>query len=199
MIVDEVMTGFGRTGEWLGVTDAGITPDLIVTGKGLSAGYVPMGACIVASTVLPGTSVTELSLGHTMSGNPLSAAAALAVLSYTADNKLVDRARELGGHLREKLAAIAGAFTFFRGPRGRGLLLSMAIDQDPVEYANAPLSALLAENARQCGLLVYPAGVDARTQSVLVCPPLTISDAEVETLLARFTDAAWRTHAARSS
>src|SRR5439155_7225058 len=45
MIVDEVMTGFGRTGEWFGVTSAGVTPDLIVTGKGLSAGYVPIGAC----------------------------------------------------------------------------------------------------------------------------------------------------------
>lgn len=199
MIVDEVMTGFGRTGEWFGVTSAGITPDLIVTGKGLSAGYLPMGACIVARTVLPGVSATELSLGHTMSGNPLSAAAALAVLRYTIDNKLVERARELGHRLREELAAIAGEFSFFRGPRGRGLQLGMAFEQDPVEYANAPLSGLFAEHARQSGLLVYPSGVDARTQSVLVCPPLTISDSEVDILLARFTDAARRTRATRTS
>jgi adenosylmethionine-8-amino-7-oxononanoate aminotransferase len=199
LIVDEVMTGFGRTGEWFGVTSAGITPDLIVTGKGLSAGYVPMGACIVGTEMLAGMSATELSLGHTMSGNPLSAASALAVLRYTVDNKLVGRARDVGHRLREELAAVARDFSFFRGPRGRGLLLSMAFEQSADGYAGAPLNGLFAEKARESGLLVYPAGVDARTQSVLVCPPLTISDSEVEILLARFTDAARRTRAAGTS
>jgi adenosylmethionine-8-amino-7-oxononanoate aminotransferase len=196
LIADEVMTGFGRTGEWFGVTGAGITPDLIVTGKGLSAGYVPIGACLVAATVLPAVFAADVSFGHTMSGNPLSAAAALAVLRYTVDNQLVDRARELGGRLREELETIAQDFSFFRGPRGRGLLLAMAFEQEPREYTQAPLSGVFAANARRSGLLVYPAGVDVRTQSVLVCPPLTIEESEVDMLLTRFTDAARRTRAA---
>jgi adenosylmethionine-8-amino-7-oxononanoate aminotransferase len=198
LIADEVMTGFGRTGEWFGVTRSGVVPDLIVTGKGLSAGYVPMGACIVGTSMLPGLSAAELSLGHTMSGNPLAAATALAVLRYTVDNKLVERAREVGLYLREALAAIAREFPFFRKPRGRGLLLGMPFEQDEDGYTTAPLNRRFAENARQCGLLVYPAGVDALTQSVLVCPPLTISDSDVDELLARFTDAARRTQVAKT-
>jgi adenosylmethionine-8-amino-7-oxononanoate aminotransferase len=195
LIVDEVMTGFGRTGEWFGVTCAGITPDLIVTGKGLSAGYAPIGACIVATTTLPGISAADLSLGHTMSGNPLSAAAALAVLNYTIDNGLVERARERGRLLREELADIARDSPLFRGPRGRGLLLGMAVEQEAADYASAPANLLFAENSRRCGLLIYPSGMDARTQSVLVCPPLTTSDKEFEILLARFAEAARLTEA----
>ncbi|MEV0134009.1 aminotransferase class III-fold pyridoxal phosphate-dependent enzyme [Dactylosporangium sp. NPDC050688] len=198
MIVDEVMTGFGRTGEWFGFTPSGVTPDLIVTGKGLSAGYIPIGACIVAATVLPGRSANDFSLGHTMSGNPLSAATALAVLNYTIDNKLVECARERGRRLRDELTALARDVDFLRPPRGRGLLLGAPIDQDPAGYATAPLNLLFTANARQCGLLVYPSGVDAHTQSVLVCPPLTISDAELDVLIARLADAARRTSQART-
>ncbi|WP_089292746.1 aminotransferase family protein [Actinoplanes regularis] len=189
LIADEVMTGFGRVGEWFGVTKSAITPDLLVTGKGLSGGYLPIGACIVGERVMPGISVAEVSMGHTMSGNPLAAAAALAVLTYTRDHQLVSRAREVGAYLRRELALIAESVPFLRPPRGRGLLLGVGIEQDPADFATTPLNRRIVDAALRNGLLVYPSGVDARSQSVMVCPPLTIRDKEVEMLIARLTRA----------
>lgn len=196
LIADEVMTGFGRTGEWFGVTKSGIMPDLMVTGKGLSGGYLPIGACIVGERVLSGASAAEVSMGHTMSGNPLAAAAALAVLTYTSDHRLVSRAREVGTYLRGELELIAESVPFLQPPRGRGLLLGMGIEQNSVDFATAPLNRRIVEAALRNGLLVYPSGVDARTQSVMVCPPLTIRDREVEMLIARFTRAVSQSFAA---
>ncbi|MEV1081961.1 aspartate aminotransferase family protein [Streptomyces sp. NPDC050211] len=196
LIADEVMTGFGRTGEWFGVTKSGITPDLLVTGKGLSGGYLPIGACVVGDGVLSGVSAAEVSMGHTMSGNPLAAAAALAVLTYTRDHRLVSRAREVGAYLRRELVTIARSTPLLRPPRGRGLLLGVGIEQDPVGFATTPLNRRIVDAALRNGLLVYPSGVDARTQSVLVCPPLTIRDREVEMLIARFTRAVSESFAA---
>lgn len=196
LIADEVMTGFGRTGEWFGVTKSGITPDLMVTGKGLSGGYLPIGACLVGERVLPGISAAEVSMGHTMSGNPLAAAAALAVLTYTRDHQLVSRAREVGAYLRGELEQIAESFPLLRKPRGRGLLLGIGIEQSPVDFATAPFNRRVVANALQNGLLVYPSGVDACTQSVMVCPPLTIRDSEVEMLIGRLTRAVSQTFAA---
>ncbi|WP_331461286.1 aminotransferase class III-fold pyridoxal phosphate-dependent enzyme [Micromonospora tarapacensis] len=196
LIADEVMSGFGRLGEWFGVSKSGIMPDLLVTGKGLSGGYLPIGACIVGEHVLPGVPAAEVSMGHTMSGNPLAAAAALAVLTYTRDHRLVSRAREVGAYLRRELALIAQSVPLLRPPRGRGLLLGMGIEQDSVEFATTPLNRRIVDAALRNGLLVYPSGVDARTQSVMVCPPLTIRDREVEMLIARFTRAVSESFAA---
>ncbi|MFD3487968.1 aspartate aminotransferase family protein [Streptomyces sp. NPDC058665] len=196
LIADEVMTGFGRTGEWFGVTESGILPDLIVTGKGLSGGYLPIGACIVGDRVLSGVSAAEVSMGHTMSGNPLAAAAALAVLTYTSEHRLVSRAREVGSYLRGELELLTESVPFLQPPRGRGLLLGVGIEQSPVDFATAPLNRRIVEAALRDGLLLYPSGVDARTQSVMVCPPLTIRDREVEMLMARFTRAVSQSFAA---
>jgi len=195
LIADEVMTGFGRTGEWFGVTLSRITPDLMVTGKGLSGGYLPIGACLVGERVLSGVSAAEVSMGHTMSGNPLAAAAALAVLAYTTDHQLVARAREVGAYVRQELDLMTASLPFLQQPRGRGLLLGVGIEQDPAEFATAPLNRRIVQAALRNGLLVYPAGVDARTQSVMVCPPLTIRDSEVEMLVERLTRAMSQTFA----
>jgi hypothetical protein len=189
LIADEVMTGFGRVGDWFGVTESGITPDLLVTGKGLSGGYLPIGACLVGTNVLPGLSAAELSVGHTMSGNPLAAAAGLAVLEFTRDRGLVARAREVGEYLLRELQQVAEGTPCLGAPRGRGLLLALGIDQDEASFRQAPLNRQLVRHGLGSGLVLYAAGVDVRTQSVMVCPPLTISDDEVELLVERLAAA----------
>ncbi|RCV48914.1 aminotransferase family protein [Marinitenerispora sediminis] len=182
LVVDEVMTGFGRTGEWFGHLRSGVTPDLVVTGKGLSAGYTPIGACLVGHRVLPGHSATDLAFGHTMGGNPLSTATALAVLRYTAAHRLPERAARVGAVLRERLAAIAADLPFLGAPRGRGLLLALPVRQDAAAHAREPLAGRICAAAERHGLIVYPAGIDHRTQAVLVTPPLTIGDEELDEL-----------------
>ncbi|XTZ15355.1 aminotransferase class III-fold pyridoxal phosphate-dependent enzyme [Micromonospora echinospora] len=185
LVVDEVMTGFGRAGQWFAHQRAGVVADLVVTGKGLSAGYTPIGACLVHERVLPGHPVTELAFGHTMSGNPLSAATALAVLRYTAAHRLPERAVEVGARLCARLAELAGEIPFLGPPRGRGLLLGVPVRQPDAEWSHAPLNQRICALARRHGLILYPAGVDPRSQAVLVAPPLTIDDRELDLLTGR--------------
>ncbi|TYB46400.1 aspartate aminotransferase family protein [Actinomadura chibensis] len=185
LVVDEVMTGFGRTGDWFAHSRSGARPDLVITGKGLGAGYAPIGACLVGRAVLPGRSASDVAVGHTMSGNPLSAATALAVLRYVREHGLLDRARRTGELLAAGLAELAADWEFVGEPRGRGLIQGLPLVQDPAAFADGPLNLRLCEAAMRCGLQLYPAGVDARFQSVLVSPPLTLTEGELDTLLAR--------------
>ncbi|MFF2597947.1 aspartate aminotransferase family protein [Streptomyces californicus] len=185
LVMDEVMTGFGRAGAWFAHLASGVQPDLVITGKGLSAGYTPIGACLVGTGVLPGRSATELAFGHTMSGNPLSAATALAVLRYTRERGLPERARTVGDVLRQRLSALAARHPFLGEPRGRGLLLALPVVQDADGYREHPLNRRICTAAEAAGLILYPAGIDRAAQSVLVSPPLTVDDSELEDLLLR--------------
>jgi len=186
LAVDEVMTGFGRTGRWFGHQRAAVTPDLVVTGKGLSAGYTPIGALLVGDRVLPGRVAADLALGHTMSGNPLSAAVAGAVLRVTREQRLPERAERVGAELRDRLAHdVAGTAGFLGPPRGRGLLLGLPVRQSAASYARAPLAHELCTAARGNRLVLYAAGVDHHSQSLLVAPPLTVDDDELDALVRR--------------
>ncbi|ETA00361.1 N(6)-acetyl-beta-lysine transaminase precursor [Frankia casuarinae] len=186
LVMDEVMTGFGRTGDWFGYQRSGVTPDLVVTGKGLSGGYTPIGAVLVGASVLPGRSASDLALGHTMSGNPLSAAVALAVLRVTEQQRLPERAERIGAELRRRLEEeVTGKVGFLDQPRGRGLLLGLPVRQAAGAHARAPLAATICRAAREFGLVVYPAGVNHWTQALLVAPSLTIEDAELAELVRR--------------
>ncbi|MFC5290119.1 aminotransferase class III-fold pyridoxal phosphate-dependent enzyme [Actinokineospora guangxiensis] len=199
LVADEVMTGFGRTGAWLAHTGSGVLADLVATGKGLSAGYSPLGACLVGDAVLRGRSAATAAIGHTMNGNPLSAAAALAVLRYLTRHGLVDRARAAGELLRLRLDELAGCYDWVGPPRGRGLVHGLPLHQSAASYAVEPLAHRVCAAARACGLVVYPAGVDHRTQSLLVAPPLTISDDELDELVRRLDSALRRTAEAQGA
>ncbi|WP_327333270.1 aspartate aminotransferase family protein [Streptomyces anulatus] len=189
LVVDEVMTGFGRSGAWFAHLDSDTRPDLVITGKGLSGGYTPIGACLVGARVLPGRSATELAFGHTMSGNPLSAATALAVLRYTREHRLPERARRVGAELRKRLSAIAARYAFLGEPRGRGMLLALSVRQDAADYRVEPLNRRICSAAEAAGLLLYPSGIDRAAQSVLVTPPLTVDDSELDDLFTRLRSA----------
>ncbi|WP_223838722.1 aminotransferase family protein [Nocardiopsis deserti] len=185
-VADEVMTGLGRTGAWFASAAAGVVPDMIATGKGLTAGYVPMSALVVdrAVTRVLERPAEEYAFGHTTAGNPLAAAAGLAVLEYLRAHDVPGRVRALGSGLRARMRALASAHPHVvSGVRGEGLLLALRMrpGQDrPLARAGA-----LVEAAWDCGLVLYPAGVDAATESVLVAPPLVIAPEEVDELLYR--------------
>ncbi|MGE7391079.1 aspartate aminotransferase family protein [Streptomyces sp. NPDC004126] len=195
LISDEVMTGFGRVGGWFGFEQSGVVPDLVVTGKGLSAGYTPIGACLVGRRVLEGTSAVDLAFGHTMSGNPLSAATALAVLRFTRSRRLPEKASQMSGLMRQRLAELSASFEFLGGPRGRGLLHGLPVLQDPKGFETAPLARLICCRASENGLILYPAGTDHRTQSILVAPPLTIGCCDTDLLFRRLHAALRRVEA----
>lgn len=169
MIVDEVQTGLGRTGEWFGFQHYGVSPDVVTVAKALGNG-VPIGACWaredVAAAFVPGDHAT------TFGGQPLAAAAALATLETMQSEDVTARATEQGEKLRTSLAALAGVTEV----RGLGLLLA-------VELVPGLVAGDVAAAALEAGLVL-----NAVTASALrLAPSLLVSDHEIDEAVAILT------------
>jgi acetylornithine aminotransferase len=169
LIIDEVQTGAGRTGDWFGFQHEGIVPDAITLAKGM-AGGVPIGALVTfgAASAL----FTRGQHGTTFGGNPLATAAANAVLGEIESAGLVANARQRG----EQLKAIVSDFhsQLIVGTRGRGLLVGIAL--------SVPVAEQLVAAARRHGLIINATGPD----SIRLAPPLVIGDIELDEFRARF-------------
>ncbi|MDQ7808737.1 aminotransferase class III-fold pyridoxal phosphate-dependent enzyme [Amycolatopsis sp. A133] len=189
LIADEVITGLGRTGQWFGCGEEDVEPDLLVLGKGLSAGYAPLGAVLLTGRIHEAirTGSGQFVLGHTYAANPLSAAVGLAVLRYTREHDLPARARVLGPLLAGALGEVLRDRGVDAEVRGRGLLL--AVDFGRPGRAPDITAADVVREARNAGLLLYPAGVTPVPQVVVVAPPLTISPVDLDHLVTRFATA----------
>jgi adenosylmethionine-8-amino-7-oxononanoate aminotransferase len=191
LILDEVITGMGRTGDWFASHWNDVVPDILMIGKGLSAGYTPMAAVLLreplVASMRAGTGTAPF--GHTFSGNPLSAATCLAVLDYMQDHDVIANARARGEQLGNGLRALAQRFGFMADVRGRGMLWGFEFVTGADRYdPPAPSKALASKFGDLCfaeGLIVYPSGVAPLNNAVLLSPPLTITADEVTELLAR--------------
>lgn len=166
LLADEIQTGVGRTGKFLGFQQAGVRPDAVALAKGL-AGGVPIGAMLcgahLAEALPPG------SHGSTFGGNPLASAAALAVLGAIESEKLLQNVEERGAQLAERLAELGRKYPkLVHGSRGRGLLQALVL-QDEVD-AREVLGKL-----QDAGVLVTIAG----GQALRVSPALNITAAEL--------------------
>ena len=197
LIADEVMTGMGRTGKNFAVEHWGITPDLILVGKGVASGYAPLGAVLVAPHVAEaiqhGSGAFEH--GFTYQAHPVAMAAGLAVLDYIDQHHLFDRVLSAG---RELLAALE---PLRQHPnvgdiRGLGLLLGIEFVKNRASREPFPRSAGFAERVRQAameeGVTTYPIQGCAdgeRGDHILLAPPFTISADETR-FLARALEAA---------
>ncbi|GAB4519808.1 MAG: aspartate aminotransferase family protein [Anaerolineae bacterium] len=162
LIVDEVQTGFGRTGRWFAVEHYGLRPDLMALAKGI-AGGVPMGAVLmtkaVAEKITPGVH------GSTFGGNPLSCAAALAAIDVIERERLPQRAAELGEYFMERLRRIESEKV--REVRGLGLMVGVELREHSTPY----LRGLMDQ-----GILALPAGPTV----IRYLPPLVISREELD-------------------
>ncbi|MFI6038137.1 aminotransferase class III-fold pyridoxal phosphate-dependent enzyme [Streptomyces sp. NPDC051315] len=185
LIADEVMTGLGRTGAWFGCDHAGIVPDVMVLGKGMTAGYAPLSAVLVRDEIAAAFDqpLGSVLFGHTMAGAPLAAAAGLATVEYLKEHDIPARAERSGRYLRALLDGVAARHAVVRDVRGRGLQLALGLHADPDRSPG--VSHDLVRSARDNGLLLYPSGVNALTESVMVAPPLNSTEAELEELTVR--------------
>jgi adenosylmethionine-8-amino-7-oxononanoate aminotransferase len=191
LIADEVMTGIGRTGKMLALEHWNVTADIITLGKGLSAGYTPIAATLVQEKILePIQNGSRLVMsGHTFSGNPQSAAVALAVLTYIEKHDIIKLVEETGYYLQEQLKALQLKYSWIGDIRGKGLLVGMEFVQNDLKLpfpASFGMTALVIEKAKQQGLLVYPAaaGEDGiQGDGIIIAPPLTITKAQVVELV----------------
>lgn len=198
-IADEVMSGIGRTGRMLAIEHWGVTPDIAVLGKGLSAGYSPIAAAVMSDgmmeTVKNGSGA--IMSGHTYSANPFSARAALAVLRYILKHDLVKQAEIKGEKLKRMLKEVMKQSSIIGDVRGKGLLLGIEFVADQkakdISFFNAGVGSRHFRSEKR-GLLLYPsqAGIDGGGgDAVIIAPPLTISDKEMEELIEIFKHAVY--------
>ncbi|MDQ6957553.1 MAG: acetylornithine transaminase [Mariprofundaceae bacterium] len=167
MVLDEVQTGVGRTGEMFGFEHTGMRPDILTLAKGLGGG-VPIGAMLASESVAasfgPGTH------GCTFGGNPLSCTAALTVIDVIEQEGLLENARTQGGHLLLGLKAIQRTHPVMQEIRGQGLLIGAELSCDVAETI---------ARCRESGLLLLPAG----PKVLRFLPPLNVTSAEIDEAL----------------
>ncbi|HZC51570.1 MAG TPA: aspartate aminotransferase family protein, partial [Mycobacterium sp.] len=181
LIADEVMTGFGRCGEWFAVDRWGVTPDLITFAKGVNSGYVPLGGVVISERIAATFAERAFPGGLTYSGHPLACAAAVASINIFREEKIVENARHLGTDVIEPgLRALAGKHPSIGDVRGLGVFWAIELVKDrktrePVVPFNAsgPDASPMAEFAAACkanGLWPF-----THFNRVHVVPPCTIT------------------------
>ena len=173
MICDEVQCGMGRTGTWFGWQGYDVKPDLFTCAKSL-AGGLPMGTLV--SNAKFADVFTASAHASTFGGNPVAAAAALAVISVIEEEKLLQKAVEVGGLLKEALQGFVDQYDKLLEVRGKGMMLGLVVDGDPKEI----VEALKAQ-----GLLALTAGSNV----VRFLPPLVLKEADLEDAVDMISDA----------
>jgi acetylornithine/N-succinyldiaminopimelate aminotransferase len=166
LVLDEVQTGIGRTGEWFAFQHDGVRPDVVTVAKGLGGGF-PIGACLgfgrAADLLGPG------SHGSTFGGNPVAAAAGLAVLETVERDGLLDNVTKVGDQLRRGVESLGDPLV--AGVRGRGLLLAIEL--------TTPVATQAAAAALDAGFIVNAVSSDA----LRLAPPLVLSGDQVESFV----------------
>ena len=193
MILDEVMTGAGRTGAFLGVDHWGVRPDIVVLSKGIGSGYAPLGAMVADRRLVdPVLDAGGFAHGFTYAGNPLACAAGLAVLSEILERGLVPQVRERGAFLEQLLCERFGQNPHVGDIRGRGLFrgLEFVADREsktPFE-PKLGLAGKLKKAAFAEGLICYPmpGTRDGRVgDHILLAPPFIASEDELSGMVDR--------------
>ena len=198
LILDEIMSGMGRTGHLFACEEDGITPDLLTIAKGLGAGYQPIGATLVSDKIYQAITGGSgfFQHGHTYIGHATACAAALEVQRVIADEHLLDNVKARGEQLRSLLREHYAQHPYIGDVRGRGLFVGVELVQDRATKtpfdAKLKLHAAIKREAFQRGLMVYPMGgtVDGKIgDHVLLAPPFICTPRDIEQIVSRLTDA----------
>ena len=193
LILDEVMTGFGRTGKRFAIEHWPVTPDILVGGKGLAGGYAPMGAIFARDSVVePIEAQGDDLMFYTFSAHPGACAAADKVLEILEREQLVERAARVGRRLRERLASLE-SHPHVAEIRGRGLLLAVELVKDKETLEPFPADAGVGYKTVVAGLaegvFFYPGGCDPARDVVCLGPPFIVDDSEIEQIGAALSKA----------
>jgi 4-aminobutyrate aminotransferase/(S)-3-amino-2-methylpropionate transaminase len=185
LVVDEVQTGFGRTGKMFAIEHYDVEPDLITVAKSIAAG-LPLSGVLGKAEILD--AAPDGAIGGTYVGNPVAQAAALAVLDVIEDEGLVERATQIGDTLRARMLAWQERFPAIGDVRGLGAMLAIELVADRATKQPAPkLAQAVIDAAMERGLLLLKAGVHGNAIRVLC--PLVLTDAELDEALGVWEDA----------
>jgi adenosylmethionine-8-amino-7-oxononanoate aminotransferase len=186
LIADEVVTGFGRTGHWFGTRLWGVRADIWCLAKGISSGYVPLGATAVSGAIAQAFTEADsahgtITHGYTFSAHPVAAAAALATLDILEREAVMENAARQGQYLNERLAAMARRYPLVGDARGIGLMACLELVADKASRTPLPRGArevtAVAREAYRRGAMVRTSG-----GNIILSPALTIERAQVELL-----------------
>ena len=189
LIMDEVMSGFGRTGKWFGFQNHDIVPDMIAMAKGLTCGYLPFGCLMVSDKIAAKFDDTVLALGLTYSAHPVCCAAALEVLKIYEDDNLIENAAAMGKYVDARIEEMKMKHPSIGDFRNTGLLGCIELVKDrktkePMVPFNAKADEMgpmnkVAAKLRELGMYTF-----VRWNYIFIAPPLCITKAQVDEGLA---------------
>ena len=194
LIADEVMSGFGRTGKWFGVDNYGVVPDMIATAKGITAGYIPLGALIVSDKIAKHFDDKVLWLGLTYSAHPVCCAAGIEVLKIYEEEHLIENGAAIGKYIDQRVEDLKTIHPSIGDFRNTGLLgclelVKNRMTKEPMAPFNAKPDEMaimnkVAAKLRELGMYTF-----VRWNYVFIAPPLCITKAEVDEGLAIISEA----------
>ncbi|HWE63437.1 MAG TPA: aminotransferase class III-fold pyridoxal phosphate-dependent enzyme [Chloroflexota bacterium] len=191
LIFDEIITGFGRTGQMFAAQTFDVLPDVLCMGKGMGSGYGPLAAFAIRDHVAAAfwgedTENVEFSHGQTFGGNPLSSAAGVASIREILERDLCANARRIGDHLRRRIEELA-PLNVVTDVRGKGLLIGLGLARDAAHGIPFPRSLgfgqRVARRAQARGLILR-----ADPDWIALAPPLIITQEEADTLFTIFAE-----------
>lgn len=176
LIVDEVATGFGRTGDWFAFSDFDIVPDMVLLSKGINSGYLPIGATVFSEKIGYTLMKAGSGIGHGSShnGNPACCASALASIEYIEENNLLNASIEKGEYFKSKLEELL-KFSTVKEVRSKGLMLALGLCQSGNAAVTKEQVAVFYGLLQQNGVLTYPG-----PSSLILMPALTITKEEID-------------------
>lgn len=194
LIADEVMSGFGRTGRWFACDLHGVVPDMIATAKGITAGYIPLGALIVSDKIAAHFDDKTLWLGLTYSAHPVACAAGVEVLNIYEDEHLIENAAAMGAYIEQEVEIMKQHHPCIGDFRNTGLLGCIELvknreTKEPMVPFNAKPEEMavmnrVAARLKQLGMYAF-----VRWNYVFIAPPLSITKPQVDEGLAMISDA----------
>jgi taurine--2-oxoglutarate transaminase len=194
LIMDEVMSGFGRTGKWFGFENHDIIPDMICMAKGLTCGYLPFGCLMVSDKIAAKYDDTMLALGLTYSAHPVSCAAALETIKIYEDDGLIENAAAMGKYVEEKVALLKQKHPSIGNFRTTGLLGCIELvknrdTKEPMAPFNAKPDEMavmnkVAAKIKELGMYTF-----VRWSYIFIAPPLCITKEQVDEGLAIISEA----------
>jgi len=194
LIMDEVMSGFGRTGQWFGFQNHGIVPDMIAMAKGLTCGYLPFGCLMVSDTIAAKYDDAMLPLGLTYSAHPVACAAALETLKIYEDDNLIANVVAMGKYLAAQVGLLKHKHPSIGDYRNTGLLgcielVKNKITKEPMAPFNAKPDDMMVMNRvaakiKELGMYTF-----VRWSYIFIAPPLCVTKAQIDEGLAIISEA----------
>ncbi|MGB2765195.1 MAG: aminotransferase class III-fold pyridoxal phosphate-dependent enzyme, partial [Candidatus Aminicenantaceae bacterium] len=189
LVFDEVQTGFGRTGEWFAADTFNIQPDIFAIAKAIANG-LPLGATVARAEIMKAWG--PASHGTTCGGNPVSCAAALAVLEIIQEENLLENARKQGAYLLDKLQDLKTKAPIIGDVRGVGLMTAAEfVKPDTDKEPNTEAARRVLHIALDKGLLLYPCG--HWSQTIRLIPALNVTQAQIDEGFKIFAEAVLKT------